>query len=466
MALCYGVMRALPILLVLLTLVSSGPLGAQKADPGRVVATANKLAVQEGELEALLLERYAMGTDGRELAKVLLSAKLIKKLAKKRGHSVSKNELDRRFDQLDREIRAQGSAKGLLGQLEEQGMSVPDFRDILAVAMLQETMTREDKDINALLPVTGPMQESWLAGQFMEQGVEWPTPPFAEGLVAKSRTGLKVTVEEFTDLLRERLPRVDVEESAWHLILLKGLESRLADVNAETKSRALDQEIERRRAKHALAYPKISFEQRLGASGRTLESFRQEPSTKIAALARLWVDRTYGDEGLKAAFEKDRAYFEGRFGRAVRANLLFLLATADPKGNEFIKRSYEEAERELERMLDAVGNTDDFRAIAKANSEEQNTRTTGGELGFVTRDDPRVAAEIRRELFHFLDSGGKVPPTGVAIGPTRFGSGVAILWVSSIRPTPEWDVMVEHVHNHLRAGLLDSIAKRTEIQLH
>ena len=432
-------------------------------DLGPVVARTASASLHESQLEPVLLDRFAMGESGREQLKVLLSARLIRKIATDRGVSVSDEELGRRFDELDREVRAAGQKGGLLGALEEQDLTVDEFRSMLRVQMLQEVMTRKDKDISPLLPVSGHFQESWLAAQFQECGVSWGAPPWDDGLAAKTNVGIQVTLDEFADALRRRLPRSDVEETAWHLILLKGIEERLLDLSPEARERVIAEEIERRRLANAAANPGISFEQRLGASGRTVEGLREDPSVQIAALTRLWVDRKYGPEGLRQAYEAERDYFEGRFGAAVRANMMFLVASA--KVNDLNPRTFEDAEVELERMLEAIGNTDDFRAVAAQYSEEPKTRTSGGELGWVTREDPRVPVEIRRLLFGYLDAGGMIPAEGTSIGPERFDTGVVALWLSAKRPTPDWDVMVEHVHNHLRARFLDGIAKREDVIL-
>lgn len=430
---------------------------------GPVVARTASATVLEDQLEPVLVERFAMNEDGRELCKVLLSDKLIRKIAGERGLKIKEAQVDRKFDELDREIRAAGGAGGILGELERQGMSVPEFRAYLRTSMLQEELTRRDKDVNALLPVSGPMQESWLAAQFMEHGVEFPTPPWADGVVARSRTGLAVGIDEYRDTLRRRLPPDDVRETAWHLILLAGIQARLVDLAPEKREQAIDAELARRRARHAAEFPQLTFEQRLAASGRTLEGLRADPSVQIAALARLWVDRKYGDAGLRQAYEADREFYEGRFGAAARCHLLFLVAGKFT--NDHVKRTFEDAEVQLERFLDEIGNTDDFQALARQHSEEPKTRTTGGALGFVTRNDPRVPPEVRRIVFQFLDSGGQIPAEGVALGPERFDSGSALLWVDSVRPSPEWDVMVEHVHNVLRARFLDGIAKREDVVL-
>lgn len=459
----FGPMSFAPLLLVAFTLAASTALQEREPDPGRVVARAGGAELLESQLEPVLLDRFALGEDGREQLKVLLSAKLIPKIAKQRGVAITDAELDRRFDELDREVRAAGHKGGLLATLEEQDLALDEFRRVLRVQMMQERLTRLDKDINQLLPVSAHFQESWLAEQFEKHGVTWGMPPWEDGLAANTSVGIHVTLDEYADTLRRRLPRVEVEETAWHLILLDGIEKRLVDLAPEARERAIDAEIERRRRVNAALTPGITFEQRLGASGRTVEGLRRDPSVEIAALARVWVDRKYGEAGLRAAYEADREDYDGLFGAAVRANLLFLVASKTV--NEFNPRTFAEAEQQLERMLESIGNTDDFRAVAARNSEEPTTRTSGGELGWVTRLDPRVPVEFRRLLFGYLDAGGTVPPEGVAVGPERFDTGAAVLWISATRPTPDWDVMVEHVHNRLRATFLEGIAKRDEVVL-
>jgi len=254
-----------------------------------------------------------------------------------------------------------------------------------------------------------------------------------------------------------------VRETCWHMLLQRALERRLPDLSPEARDRGIDAEIERRRAKHAAEVPGVPFEQRLGASGRTVELLREDPSTQIAALSRIWVDRAHGAKGLRETYESERAFFEGRFGRAVRTYMIFLVAGRF--ANDLNPRTYEMAEEELEEIRTRVGNLDDFEALATRLSEEPTTRDAEGALGWVTKGDPRIPAPLRAAVFEFLDTGGRIPTGGAGVGPVRTDAGCALLWVTEVRESPDWEVMSEHVHEELRRRLIEEAMPTSSVEI-
>jgi hypothetical protein len=272
-----------------------------------------------------------------------------------------------------------------------------------------------------------------------------------------------VTRAEFAAFLLERLERDDVSESAWHLLLLEAIETRMPDLAPAARERALDEEVERRRRKHAAEYPTVTFEQRLGATGRTVASLRRDPSVAIAALSRSWVDRAYGPEGVRSTYEKERELFEARYGEAVRAAMLYLVAGRFV--NDLCPRTFERAEEDLRKLSARIRTRDDFVAQVARLSEEPTTKKQEGDLGWVTRGDARVPAELRHPIHHVIETGRAIPPEGRIAGPVRLQSGVALLWLSERRPSPSWEEMSERVHEELRRRFVEELMPRESVEL-
>jgi len=276
---------------------------------------------------------------------------------------------------------------------------------------------------------------------------------------------VRIGVARYGAFLRRRLPRDDVKETCWHLLLLKGIERRMPQIAPDALDAALDAEVERRRAKHEEEHPKVKFETYLAAQGRTLEGLKHDPSVRIATLSRLWVDRTAGPDGLREAYQKDRELFEGRYGEAVHTHLLFLVASRYK--NQLNPRTFEEAEAQLDKFAKQVGNTDDFVALASRYSEEPTSRDRQGDMGWVTRaGDPRqVPPALRQALFARYDQDGKIPPQGELVGPVRLDTGAALCWISEHRDSPSWEEMSEHVNEELRRRFLVSVLPESDVQL-
>ena len=458
----------MPAALLLALCASAGTTG--EAPPRMAPATVeeplaargkNGLTVARAALEAVLLERYGYAETGRELLDLFLKSRLLESLARQRGIEVGEHEVTRRQEELEKSLRAVGQT--LTDELKRRNLTRAQFRDFLRLALVQEKLARAALDLAANAEVSGDKQEIWLQQEIAVRGLEIQPPALGtQGVLARCGE-ITVGRAEFASFLLERLGREEVRESAWHLRLALAIERRRPDLAPEARARAIDEEVARRRAKHAAEYPTISFEQRLGATGRTLESLRNDPSLTIAALSRLWVDRTAGPDGVRSAFEKEREAFEARYGEAVRAALLFRVAGRFV--NDLCPRSFEQAEEELEKVAERVHTQAEFAEQVAKLSEEPNTKKQQGDLGWVTRGDGRVPKELREALFHLLETGGTIPELGRIVGPVRLDSGCALLWASARRDSPSWEEMSERVHEELRRRFLEELMPKESVEL-
>jgi len=419
------------------------------------------LTVTAGALRETLMERFGYSETGRGLLDLFLKARLLDTLAAQRGIRVSDAEITQRWQELEK--RSKASGQSLSDEIERRNLTPLQFRDFLRLALVQEKLTRAALGRSGGREVSGDEQEIWLQQEISQRGLEVLPPAAAsDGILARCGE-IAVTRAEFSQFLFERLQRDDLMESAWHLLLLQGIEKRMPDLAPAARERALDEEMARRRRKHDASYPTISFEQRLGATGRTFEGMKRDPSVAIAALSRLWVDRTAGPEGVRSTYEKERELFEGRYGEAVHAWVLFRVAGRFV--NDLCPRTFEQAEDELRKIGARIGSEEEFRSQVARLSDDPNTRKRGGDLEWVSRGTGNVPAEIREALFHPLETGSTIPPGGKLIGPVRLSSGCALLWASELRASPSWEEMSERVHEELRRRFLEEVMPRDSVEL-
>ena len=111
------------------------------------------LVVTVGTLEAVLLERYGSAEDGRELLDLLVRARLLQSLAQEASVEVSSEELARRWNELDRAVRAGGDPDGLTSEIARRGLSVEEFRDFLRLSIVQERLARRALDLDPDAPI-------------------------------------------------------------------------------------------------------------------------------------------------------------------------------------------------------------------------------------------------------------------------------------------------------------------------
>jgi len=436
----------------------------QRAETPPVVAARGKggLVATLDEVERVLLLRYGASKIGQDLLDLLVKSQLLEALARDEDIQIGPRDVALRWAELDKQTRAAGLAGGILAEIESKGFTTEEFREFLRIAIIQERLARKALGIADDVAVTGDQQEVWLEQELATRGLERPAPPWSAGYVARCGE-VEVAVDDYAEFLRRRLLRNQISETCWHVLLMKGLEGRMPDLAPAALERAIDADIARRRAEHVLEYPQISYEQRLGATGRTLQSLRGDPSVRIAALSRIWVDRKHGKDGLRKAYEDERALFDGRFGTAVHTHMLFLVAGRF--ANDLVKRTYEDADGELREIVARVGNTDDFAALASQLSEEPNSKAKDGELGWITSADPRYPKLLCASVFEIVNTGGKIPIEGRAVGPVRLDTGSAMLWISGIRASPSWEVMSEHVHEELRRRFMEDVMPRNSVEV-
>jgi hypothetical protein len=421
-----------------------------------VVARGKGLTLLRSEVLPLLLERFAMSRTGRELLDLLVSSRLIETIGKERGMVVTDAEVRELWNLLDRQTVAAGQSEGLIGELERRGMAIEEFHSYLRLTILQERLTREVLEVADDVEVSGDQQQIWLHQEMKKRGLSWPPPPWPDGIAARCGE-IEVSAEEFAQHLFEKLDPLDVRETCWHLLLLKGIEKRMPDLSPAARTAAVGREMARRRkeAEEGVGQEGVSFERLLAARGSSVEMLRQDPSVPIAALTRLWVDQVEGDEGLRAEYEKSRDHYEGRHGQAAHVWLIF--RTASQHANELNPRTFEEAEAELEEKKREISSLRDFTSASVQLSEETTLRENKGEFGWITRDDSRAPEAIRSAIFEFIGSGGKVEAAGRMLGPVRLDTGVVLLWISALRPSPPWEQMSEHVHEELRRRFIEEV---------
>jgi hypothetical protein len=440
---------------LLLSLLALAPQGAPAAR-GK-----GGLSLAREELAATALERYAHGEKGRELLDLFLKSRLLESLASQSGITVGEAEVAQRWRELEK--RSQASGQTLATEIGRKNLTSEQFREFLRLSLVQERLTRAALGLPRSAEVSGDQQEIWLAQEIQTRGFEL-LPPAAglDGVLARCGE-ITITRNEFADFLLLRLERGELRETAWHLLLLAAIEKRMPDLSPAARARALDEEVMRRRRKHEAEFPTVTFEQRLGATGRTLDGLRRDPSVAIAALSRAWVDRTAGPEGVRSTFEAERALFEGRYGEAVRAALFFLVAGRFV--NDLCPRTFERAEEELRKHAERVRSEQDFGELAARLSEEPGTKKQQGSLGWVTRGDARVPPELREALFRVLETGGTIPAGGRLVGPVRLSTGAALLWLSERRASPSWEEMSERVHEELRRRFLEELMPLESVEL-
>ncbi len=448
--------RARFVAVLLFALCAWAPARALQTARSEPAASARGAELSWSEFEALVLERHAMSPVGRDALRHLVRARVLERLANESKLEIGARELNERMAELENDVKRSGEAGSLDEYLAAKRVSRAKFLEFLRLGMVQERLARRALGVPDNRQVNAEQQEMWLDQIVQQRGLQTPPPPWNDGVVARCGD-LEVRLPQYLPHLIEQLTADDIAEDCHRALLAKLALARMPDLSNEALERALDSELVRRRDA-ALSDPKtkgLSFEQMLASQGLTLISLRNDPAVRVAALAQLWVERNFGEAGLRRVYEQERALFDARFGEAYETRVIFLRAAKFT--NDLNRRSFEDAERELARLGQQIRTRDDFERFAKLRSEDSASRERGGLLGLVTSGDENAPEALRDALF--IGAGGEER----LVGPVRIPTGVLLAWAGPKRPAPGWETMREHVHNELRRRFIEETLPQTDV---
>lgn len=439
--------------------------GASPQDAGlqgtaqRPAATAHDVELSMSEFDALVLDRHAQTEVGRTTLNHLLRAKLLDRLAKESKLEVSAADVDRKWRELEGDIVRSGEAASLQEYLAKNRVGTARFREFLRLGIVQERLARAALGIPPSRPINGEQQEMWLDQIVKQRGTQFLPAPWADGVAARCGD-LEVRVPDFLEHLKAQLAIDDVREDCYQALLAKRARARLPELSPEAYDKALELELARRRAATEAdeRLQGASFEQVLASQGLSLEALRRDPAVVVATLSNLWVELHYGEDGLRRVYAEEREWFDARFGEARELRVLFLRGARFK--SELNPRSFEDAERELDKLKLQAKTAADFERLAKLRSEDTGTRERGGLLGYVNPGDEAVPEPIRSAVF-----AGPRNEAEHCAGPVRLfnPSGAVLVWVGARRPSPGWDEMRARVQNELRRRFLDESLRQDDV---
>lgn len=431
-------------------------------DSPDAAAVAFDTVITWGELDALLLARRAMSKEGREALRHLAQVKLLEVLGRQNGLSASEAEVDAQIREIEKQMSASGEKTGLPGMLKTRHLSLEEFRRLLKLATVQETLTKRALGLKDSDKVTGEQQQLWIDDALVQRKYEEFNAPWTDGIVARSGE-FTVLQDEFLTYLRLRLPDETLREDCWQLLLTKRMKARMPDLAPEKLHKGIAEELQRRRddTRRDPRYKGVPYESLLATQGVLVDRMDQDPGVQIAALSKLWVERTYDDAALQKVYKDERDLFDGAYGPAVDTSMIFLHAAAFK--NQFNPRTFPEALKVLSDLRLKIRSLDEFRATAREQSEDKPSKEASGALGFVTARTTMVPAEIQAEIAKALASNMSASAQESMAGPVRVANGCVLLWLGMRRPAPSWDVMSNYVKSELRRRFVDEVLPKTAV---
>jgi hypothetical protein len=463
------------LLALLLPLCPSPPTGPQDPPPQAhdprlgvdLAAVAGDIQVTFDELDEVLIWRHGKSANGRETLRALLDLTLLDHLAKEEGLVVGAKQIAARWGELEREVQKAGEARDLFEYLAQNEIDPATFREHLRLSIVHETLARKALGLTGDVTISGEQQTLWLQGEIERRGFEELPHPWSTGVVARCGE-LPITRSAFAAHLRTMVAQDELGEIGHLLALEKALLRRMPDLNEGALDTAVAAELERRRERVAAdpRYKGVAYEDLLKAQGLSLEALARDPGLRVNALARILGERTHDDVALRAAYDREREFFDARFGESVEVYALMLRGARF--SNELNPRTFEEAEAELRTLRAKMEGLDDFQRITREVTEASGrARENGGHLGRITAGLQAVPESIRRAAFQAIenarDDEGNAEVAGTILGPIRIQGGALLLCLGERFPAPTWEVMSGKVAGELRRRMLDEVLPRAAV---
>jgi len=425
-----------------------------QAQPSSVVAQVGATIVTRAELEALVIARRAMSEEGRAALRHLAESKLLELVGREQSLLPTEAEVEARLRELDQAVRNSGDPRGLEGQMEKVRLTRAQFAKYLALGLVHERATRRALNLPETTAVSGDQQRLWMDEELTRRLFQAFPPPWAEGLAAQG-TGFSVSSQEYLTHLLERLQRDTLREDSRALLLVKAMKERMPDLAPLKLNEAIDEELKQRRAEVSRdpRYKGVPYEELLQAQGVQPWSLRDDPGVVSAALARLWIERSYSEADIERVYKDERPLFDGRHGAAIDGRLLFLRAAQFK--NQLNPRNFSEAEAALADLKSRIRSVEDFERFARERSEDASSREQGGRVGWLTPAAEKMPPELGTIIAQTLEIPEGQPQAQGLAGPVRTANGAVLLWLGVRRPAPSYPVMVGHVRRELRRRFIE-----------
>lgn len=444
-----------------------------------VAAVAEGVEISFAEFDEAALWRHGLTQDGRAALRQLLELRLLRQMMAEHGLEISPAALEQRWRELNDKTKASAGAD-LRQYLEKQGIPERLFQRYLELSMAQEILARRALGIREPNPITSEQQVSWLEGEIKLRSYTEEPFPWSDGTVARCGD-ITIGRREYLSHLCEQLRNKDSKKLCFELLLAKKARARMPDLADAAMERAVEVEIEQRRAEKEsdARYKGLPYEELLKAKGLSIEALRHDPAIRCAALAHLWVDRgrdqeTTGDRDarpdlLRSTYLAERDFFDGRFGEAVE--IFAIVANAAVYKNDLNKRTFHEADELLAKLAKSLATTatdprrvrlEEFQVLATQQSEDSQSKQRGGLLGKVRRASRQVPDMIVDAAFELLE---RVPGdvSGCILGPIEVQGASALVCLGKRSPAPSWNEMAAFVHTELRRRFLSETLQPSEV---
>jgi parvulin-like peptidyl-prolyl isomerase len=452
--------RSRLLVLPLLAALTASAFAADDALPPGVVARVYGRDIREEDLLDRLAKRWGPTESGKSTLQKIVDDTCVGIEAKRRGVTVSDEEVAEYVKKVDAAIRRQtGGARTIEDVYKEPNSSPEEFAREARQYLTQAKMAIEDMGGKPGEDLPEARRMLWLSSLRRRMNVKLVDLP--EGVLA---TVGDVTIDRrtFAAALKDSLPEDAVTDARGDLVL----EAAADHAVTEAKIEVTDADVEAEIAKMRKAFENdarvkgtgLAFEEFLRQSrGITTNELRTDRAMRSwIGLDRL-LSKSISEEDVRKHWEDNRdAYGERALVRQIRI-------AAHAEGDKFRVRSFDEAKELALRAKAAV--LESSGALPGTPKEGRKTlpeAVTAVAKQFETDPEQRKFAGDAVAYTHVnllgeksLDEAFFNGPIGVLQGPVRTTGGWHVFVVEERRPAPPFEDVKDRVRQNLLRAAID-----------
>lgn len=434
---------------------------AQTADSG-VFRTLNGEPLALADFHRYVGFEHRNDPKFEEEREALVQERLVRREAKRRNLSVTRQQLEARYEALDREAR-KTNKDGLGAILAAEQIDRSEFVSRLEIAVLLERIVREEFDLDAD-EVPEEKQNIWLQDQRARSTVQ------VEGIGEDELLrvdGEPISLVDYGKLLVERLTKTSA--------LRRNLEQQFIEVHAVRQyAVAHGVTLDEAAIDQAIAEREKAVKAKPGMAEYDLATVLAETGSSIAQLkasqrfrTRLLLERLVDLPGAPGAdlerfYAEHRPAFDRLYGEQPIVSTVFLKAGAKGAAKiGFVDRTLDEASRELSDARARIEKGEGtFEDAAKGLSQLGNAKS-GGLVGAISPADKDLGDIATTVLDQYRRGEVKV---GGLIGPLPSATGVHLLKLNGIKPGKDFEELKPEIRKHAMNELLRSIMEKAKVE--
>ncbi len=346
----------------------------------------------------------------------LINETMVRVAAEKAGVEVTEADVERRYEELARQIKQADPKLDLVEQIRKQGVSMETFRKKLRSNCILERLARIDQRIPDAEPVTAKHQNTWLANRRKEAAVETDLDKLGAGTAAMV-DGTAITYRDFARDFLQTADKAEIRRLVDMLARSVLMDDVLATRKLPLADSDLDLELQARKSDFEAKpqYQGLSFTDIVKqTTGLEADRWKRTRGFRLeAGYSKLGRHASMKDE-VQAYYEQNLSYFGPRF--TVRHLLIRGAERPEAwKGPGPAPQPIAKAKMQAEVVAAEIRKGKRFEDLVQLYSEDTATKLSGGVLEPFTPGENRLHEAFTKAV-QSLEVGQTSPPVETPAG--------------------------------------------------